>query len=122
MALPTRAHPPPTSPRATTCRPTFSTPLSCPPRRRSPGGVVPRTVVARGGWDDVGGPCGCQAAWVALVGARPLATWVALVGARPLALPVYSQNHSHCLGSFHHLHGPGQFEINGQRDLITGDQ
>ena len=25
------------------------------------GGVVPQNVVARGGWVDVGGPCGCQA-------------------------------------------------------------
>ena len=31
------------------------------PRRRLGWGGVPQHVVARGGWVDVGGPCGCQA-------------------------------------------------------------
>ena len=56
---PTRAHPPPAQPRATTYR-LAQPPLVCPPSRRLMVGWVPRNVVARGGWVDVGGPCGCQ--------------------------------------------------------------
>ena len=37
------------------------TPAPTPVAPSPGGGVVPRNVVARGGWVDVGGPCGCQA-------------------------------------------------------------
>ncbi len=54
------AHPPPTQPRATTSR---TAPLPRSSVHRAVAwrwGGVPRYVVARGGWVDVGGPCGCQ--------------------------------------------------------------
>ncbi len=58
---PTRAHPLPTQPRATTCR-TASLPRSSIHRAVAWWwGGVPRDVVARGGGGGRMGPCGCQA-------------------------------------------------------------
>src|SRR5207245_1089647 len=52
-------HPTP-PPRATTFH-TAPRPARVARRTVVWGGVVLRNVVARGGWVDVGGPCGCQA-------------------------------------------------------------